>query len=63
METWRGEYNNYRPNSSLGYLILSEFVRRYYEKHQVTEVKQPLEIAGSLSLQVVLKLVASQGAF
>ncbi len=35
-------------------LVLSnssvEFARRYYEKNQVTEVKQPVEKAGSLSL-------------
>lgn len=50
VEAWRGEYNNYRPHSSLGYLTPSEFARRYYEKNQVTEVKQPVEKAGSLSL-------------
>jgi transposase InsO family protein len=50
VEAWRGEYNNYRPHSSLGYLTPSEFARRYYEKNQVTEVKQPVEKAGCLSL-------------
>jgi len=50
VENWRQEYNNYRPHSSLGYLTPAEFVRRYYENNQVTEVKQPLEKAGSLSL-------------
>jgi len=50
VEVWRGEYNNYRPHSSLGYLTPSEFARRYYEKNQVTEVKQPVEKAGCLSL-------------
>ena len=50
VEAWRQEYNNYRPHSSLGYLAPSEFSRRYYEKNQVTEVKQQVEKAGSLSL-------------
>jgi len=50
VEAWRGEYNNYRPHSSLGYLTPAEFARRYYERHRVTEVKQPVEKAGSLSL-------------
>jgi len=50
METWRQEYNNYRPHSSLGYLTLVEFTKRYYEKNQVKEVNQPVEKAGSLSL-------------
>jgi putative transposase len=50
VENWRQEYNNYRPHSSLGYLTPSEFARRYYEKNQVTEVKQPVEKAGGLSL-------------
>jgi len=35
VETWRQEYNNYRPHSSLGYLTPAEFARRYYEKNQV----------------------------
>ncbi len=46
----------------MGYLTPSEFARRYYEKNQVTEVKQPVEIAGSLLLQVVLKMGAPHGA-
>ena len=51
VENWRQEYNNYRLHSSLGYLIPAEFARRYYEKNQVTEVKQPVGmIAGSISL-------------
>jgi len=50
VEAWRQEYNNYRPHSSLGYLTPSEFARRYYEKNQVTGVKQPAGKAGSLSL-------------
>ncbi len=50
VENWRQEYNNYRPHSSPGYLTPVEFTRRYYEKNQVTEVKQPVEMAGSLSL-------------
>jgi len=50
VETWRGEYNNYRPHSSLGYLTPTEFTRRYYEENQLTEVKQPMGKAGSLSL-------------
>ncbi|MEA2086383.1 MAG: IS3 family transposase [Chloroflexota bacterium] len=50
VEAWREEYNNYRPHSSLDYLTPAEFARRYYEKNWVTEVKQPVEKAGSLSL-------------
>ncbi len=50
VENWRQEYNNYRPHSSLGYLTPVEFARRYYENNQVTEVRQPVEQAGSLSL-------------
>jgi len=50
VENWRQEYNNYRPHSSLDYLTPSEFARRYYEKIRVTEVKQQMEKAGSLSL-------------
>jgi len=50
VEAWRQEYNNYRPHSSLGYLTPAEFARRYYEKNQVKEVRQPMENAGSLSL-------------
>ena len=49
VETWRGEYNNYRPHSSLDYLTPVEFARRYYDENQVEGVKQPLEKAGSLS--------------
>jgi len=49
-ETWRQEYNNYRPHSSLGYLTPAEFARRYYEKNQVTEAGQSRVKAGTLSL-------------
>jgi len=49
VEAFRQEYNNYRPHSSLGYLTPAEFARRYYEKNQVTEGKQLLGKAGSLS--------------
>ena len=49
VEAWRQEYNNHRPHSSLSRLTPAEFARRYYEKNQVTEVKQPVEKAGSLS--------------
>ena len=50
VESWRQEYNNYRPHSSLDYLTPSEFAKRYYEKTRVIEVKQQVEKAGSLSL-------------
>lgn len=50
VENWRQEYNNHRPHSSLGYLAPTDFARRYYDKTQVEEVKQTLEVAGSLSL-------------
>ena len=50
VEAWRQEYNNHRPHSSLSYLTPSEFARRYYERNQLTEVKQPVKKAGSLSL-------------
>ncbi len=46
MEAWRQEYNpskKDRPHSLLGYLTPPEFARRYCEKNQVTEVKQPVE--------------------
>ena len=49
VEAFRQEYNNYRPHSSLSYLTPAEFARRYYEENQITEVKQPVEKAGSLS--------------
>ena len=49
VEAFRQEYNNYRPHSSLGYLTPAKFARRYYEKNQVTEVKQLVGKAGSLS--------------
>ncbi len=32
VEAWRGEYNNYPPHSSLGYLTPAEFARRYYKR-------------------------------
>jgi len=50
VEAFRQEYNNYRPYSSLGYLIPAEFARRYYGKNQIKGVKQPVKKAGSLSL-------------
>ncbi len=50
VEAFRQEYNNYRPHSSLGYLTPAEFVRRYYKKNQVKDLKQPVVKAGSLSL-------------
>ena len=50
VEAWRQEYNNHRPHSSLDYLTPAEFARLYREKNQVTEVNQPVEKAGSLSL-------------
>jgi len=50
VEVWRGEYNNYRPHSSLDYLTPAEFARRYYEQSQEKQAIQPLEKAGSLSL-------------
>jgi len=50
VENWRQEYNNYRPHSSLGYLTPAEFVRRYYEKNQVKDLKQPVVKAVTLSL-------------
>jgi len=49
VENWRQEYNNYRPHSSLDYLTPVEFAKRYYERNQVREVKQPVEKAESLS--------------
>jgi len=60
VESWRQEYNNYRPHSSLGYLTPVEFARRYYEKNRVREVKQPVEKVGSLSLLVDLIMGAPQ---
>jgi len=50
VENWRQEYNNYRPHSSLGYLTPAEFVRRYYKKNQVKDLKQPVVKAVTLSL-------------
>jgi len=50
VETWRQEYNNYRPHSSLDYLTPAEFARRYYENKPVEEAAQPGEMAGTLSL-------------
>jgi len=50
VEAFRQEYNNYRPHSSLDYLTPVEFAKRYCKKNQVTEGKQLLEKAGSLSL-------------
>jgi len=53
VENWRQEYNpskKDRPRSSLGYLTPAEFARRYYEKHQVRDLKQPEVKAVTLSL-------------
>ena len=33
VEAWRGEYNNYRPHSSLGYLTPSEFLEQQKYHH------------------------------
>jgi len=49
VEAFRQEYNNYRPHSSLGYQMPAEFARRYYERNQITKIKQPVEKARSLS--------------
>jgi putative transposase len=43
VEVWKQEYNNHRPHNSLVYLTPAEFARRYYEKNQITDVKQPVE--------------------
>jgi putative transposase len=50
VESWRLEYNNYCPHSSLDYLTPVEFARRYYEKNQVKEIRQLVEKAGGFSL-------------
>jgi transposase InsO family protein len=50
VETWRQEYNNYRPHSSLDYLTPAKFARQYYENKQAEEAIQPGEMAGTLSL-------------
>lgn len=50
VENWRQDYNNYRPHSSLGYLTLAEFARRYYENKQAEEAGQSRVKAGTLSL-------------
>ena len=60
IRAFRQEYKNYRPHSSLGYLTPVEFARRYYKKNQVKDLKQPGDKAGSLSLQVVLRIGATQ---
>jgi len=49
VETWRQEYNNYRPHSSLDNLTPAEFVRRYYQNNQVKDSKQLKGKAGTLS--------------
>jgi len=49
VETWRQEYNNYRPHSSLGNLTPAEFARRYYQNNQVKDSKQLKGKAGTLS--------------
>ena len=50
VEAWRGEYDSYRPHSSLGYMTPAEFARRYYENKQAEEATQLGEMAGTLSL-------------
>ena len=37
LETWRQEYNRYRPHSSLGYLTPEEFAEQYHTTHLLTE--------------------------
>ena len=50
VETWRQEYNNYHPHSSLSYLSPAEFAKRYYQNKQAEEATQQGEMAGTLSL-------------
>jgi putative transposase len=50
VESWRWEYNNHRPHSSLNYLTPAEFARRYYGKNQAEGTGQSRVKAGSLSL-------------
>jgi putative transposase len=50
VEVWSGEYNNYRPHSSLDYLTPAEFATRYYGKNQAEGAGQSGVKAGSLSL-------------
>jgi len=49
VETWRQEYNNYWPHSSLGNLTPAEFARRYYQNNQVKDSKQLKGKAGTPS--------------
>jgi transposase InsO family protein len=49
VETWRQEYNNDRPHSSLGYLTPVEFARQYYGKNRGEGILETPE-AGALSL-------------
>ena len=49
VETWRQEYNNDSPHSSLGYLTPVEFARQYYGKDRGEGILETPE-SGTLSL-------------